>query len=271
MNTKLLRTIACGSLALALVSAQAQLTYSTTAPTPGANDQYSFNGAANAGVNVGSGYQGAYTYVAFDQGGAAQGQIFTTGGNAGGYALSGFWLQHVLYASLYGGGNHAGDANNGTWWQTLNAGAVLTYRVSSISGTTLTPLATATYTVTGTEPNTLGNNPGPNSLGTGNWLDLTFASPITLAPNTQYAIDLAETSQFSAPAFYFETEGTDGTTTSAYAGGSAYTATGDGTTATIYSGESRVFDAILTAVPEPTTFALLGLGGSALLFRRRRA
>jgi PEP-CTERM motif len=271
MKTKLATTVICGSVALALVSAQAQLTYSTTTPTPGADDQYSFNGAANAGVNVGSGYQGAYTYVAFDNGSAAQGQIFTTGGNAGGYTLSGFWLQHVLYTSVYDGSNHSGDANNGTWWNTLNAGAVLTYRVSSISGTSLTPLATETYTVTGTESNTLGNNSGANSLGTGNWLDLTFASPITLAPNTQYAVDLAETGGTANPAFYFETDGTDGTTTSAYTGGNAYTAAGDGTTATIYSGESRVFDTVLTAVPEPTSFALLGLGSLAFLLRRRSA
>jgi len=255
-------------MALALASAQAQLTYSTTAPTPGAADQFSFNGAANAGVNVGSGLQGSHTYVAMDNGAAAQGQIFTTGGNAGGYLLDGFWLQHVLYTSIY----NATGPGNGTFWSTTGAGAVLTYRVSSISGTTLTPLFTQTYTITGTELNTLGNTTGTigvANLGTGNYLDLTFSSPVSLAANTQYAIDLSETSQFSAANFYFETDGTDGTTTSAYTGGSAYTAAGDGTAATIYSGTSRVFDANLVAVPEPTSIALCSLGGLALLFRRR--
>src|ERR1039457_4547055 len=165
-KTKLLAGITFG-LVLALSPAYAQsLIFSTVTPTPGANDIYNLTAGANDSDNV-SGGNDAATYVAMDRD-AAQGQTFTTGNNTGGYTLNGFWLQHALYQTSQG---------NGTWWNVNTAGAQLTFRLLDPTANSI--LDSASYTITGTEPNNFGQAPGANSLGTGTWMYFTFGSPIT--------------------------------------------------------------------------------------------
>lgn len=250
MKIKLL-TI-CGAVALLGVAAQAQtVSFSTTAPTLGASDLYNLTAGANDSDNVNGGADSA-TYVAMDQN-VAQGQTFTTGSDVGGYTLNGFWLQHALYQTFQG---------NGTFWNVNTAGAQLTFRLLDPVGDTI--LASSSYTITGTEPNNFGGNVGINNVGTGTWMYFTFGSPITLSANTSYGLDVQAA---ASPNFYFETAGDN---TDVYAGGSAYTTTRTGSTPTINTGD-HVFDVSLTPVPEPSTLALIGLGGLAVLLRRRSA
>jgi hypothetical protein len=250
MKIKLL-TI-CGAMALLGVAAQAgTVSFSTTAPTPGASDLYNLTAGANDSDNVSAGNDAA-TYVPMDRD-VAQGQTFTTGGFAGGYILNGFWLQHVLYQVYQG---------NGTFWNVNTAGAQLTFRLLDPIGDTA--LASSSYTITGTEPNNFAGNVGLNNVGTGTWMYFTFDSPITLSANTSYGLDLQTG---TSPNFYFELAGDN---TDVYAGGSAYSTTRAGTTPTMDTGD-RVFDVSLTPVPEPSTLALIGFGGLALLLRRRSA
>ncbi len=269
MNTKLLTAIVCGSLALAMMSAQAaSLILTPTAPTPGANDIYNFTGAAADGGNASDG--GAYlngaandgfTYVAGDQ--TTKGQTFTTGGLTGGYELSDIWVQHVGYTA----NGPDGDPNfNGTWWH-MAAGGTLTLRVTdpSQAGGAGFALATDTYTTTGLEGWGTGYNNSNN--GDGMWLHFTLAAPVTLAANSMYGFDLTGSANNNV---FFEWLGTS---TDAFSGGSAYrgsTVAAPDNTLNGLVGD-RVFLVGLTPVPEPSTFALMAVGGLAGLLRRRSA
>lgn len=269
MNTKLLTTVVCGSLALAVASAQAaSLTLTPTAPTPGAYDVYNFTGAGADGGNVNDGatypngwLNDPFTYVAGDQ--TTKGQTFTTGGLPGGYTLSSIWVQHAGYTSNSDPGL---GTYNGTWWH-MAAGGTLTLRVTDPSqvGNAGFALATETYTTTGLEGWGTGYNNSDN--GDGMWLDFTLATPITLAANTAYGFDLTGSANNSV---FFEWLGTSSDVLN---GGSAYrgstVATPDNTLNALAG--DRVFLVGLTPVPEPSIFALIGLGGLASLLRRRSA
>jgi len=147
----------------------------------------------------------AATYIANDR--TDLGQSFTTGSAAGGYLMRGFWLKHVLFES---------SLTNGTWWDMDNAGAVVTYRVTQVSGTALTVQATDSCTITGTEPGNPGANAAAEALGTGTWIYFEFDTPVALAADSQYACDVSVT----AGALFFETAGV---IDDRYAGGTAYT------------------------------------------------
>ncbi len=186
----------------------ATLTIGTNAPTPGADDIYSFAGASHDGGNVcdGGAYgngaaNDAFTYVAGDR--ADQGQTFTTGSNPNGYLFNGVWARH------------AGYTNNTalTWWE-MNSGVTIQVRVTDPqqAGTSGFALRTETYLTTGEEGWAGGFN---STNGDGDWVQIALASPVALAPNKAYGFDLTS----STTGAFFEWLGTSN---HVYAGGAAY-------------------------------------------------
>lgn len=201
--------------------------------TDSTTDQQNVAGDLNV-VNAWS--NDAATYVANDR--TNLGQTFTTGAAVGGYLMKGFWLKHVLFESTL---------TNGTWWDVDNAGAVLTFRVSQVSGTALTVQATDSYTITGTEPGNPGANPGAEALGTGTWIYFEFSTPVALAGGTQYAIDVSVT----AGGLFMETAGV---IDDQYTAGSAFTTASKGATdmGTVWAGDHTfMIDNIAIQYAEP--------------------
>jgi len=250
-------------LALACVSTQAQSIISqTAAPTLGAydiaqlvaptSDLLNINGPGKTGTDQNDGS----TYVANDRN-LSQGQLFTTGSGADSFTLTGIWVQHVGYTANL-------DMWNGTW-SGLNDGTAITLRIvdPSQQGNAGFVLESQVSTVaTGSGIGGNGGNSAPYWGGTGKWLYMALGTPVALAANTQYGFDLTSYNP------YFELAGMD---VNQYYGGSAYT-TGSKealNTGTVYAGD-RTFVVAMSPVPEPSTLALAGLGGLALLFRRRR-
>ena len=96
-----------------------------------------------------------------------------------------------------------------------------------------------------------------------------FDAPVTLAGNTEYALDIGmtdSTSSWSTGIPYIKRTADEYAGGTRYMSGTAGGGIGD-TTMNNVSGD-RVFHLDMTAVPEPATLALLGLGG--LLIRRKR-
>ena len=177
----------------------------------------------------------------------AMGQTITTLSNPDGYSLDSF-----SFKSHTAGGN----ANAGT--------STYTFRIGTIFGTTFTSLASGSA------------NPS-DSYSAGDWLTMTFDSPVTLSADTQYAIDIRNPNT----SFGVTVDGawgwrTAGEIDSSYTGGSAYVSGFNGGTVPDDSNVAfptidRVFHVNLAAIPEPSSTALLGLGGLALALRRRRS
>jgi hypothetical protein len=161
----------------------------------------------------------------------ARGQTFTTGSDVGGYTLN-----SITYQS----GSDRTD--NRTY----------SIRVGTISGTDITDVASESTGVTGED------------LLTNQWATWSFDTPVSLAANTVYGIDVVISSGSGHTNFR--------NTGNPYADGTAYNSGGGGVTgATISTGNyDYVFHLDMVAVPEPSTTALLGLGGLALILRRRK-
>jgi hypothetical protein len=266
MKTKLL--ILCGTVALAVVTAHAgSLNLSSTAPTPGANDIYNLTGSADDAGNVNDGgtYQNGwlndgFSYVAGDQ--TTKGQTFTTGGLVGGYILSDIWLQHAGYTANVNPGN---GTYNGTWWR-MQGGVATTVRITNPSQVGTGGFALASETCLTPGGTSWADNWYNSDNGDGMWLHITLAAPVTLAANTAYGFDFTSLNND----FFFEWLGTS---TDALGGGSAYrgsTVASPDNTLNALVGD-RVFLLGLTPVPEPSTLALIGLGGLTILLRRRSA
>jgi hypothetical protein len=184
----------------------ATASFSTTAPALGPNDISQLTGAAFRTNNVGGDVDdqgGNFVYI--DNGRPAQGQTFTTGGNANGYALTAVTVKQVAY-------------------DTYALVPDMTYhiRITSPSGGTLSVLAEETAFVPedATDCGTCNfkNNGCCDFLpGSGRYVTFTLATPVVLYPNTTYGFDLGAT---SVGDHYWETDGT--ANTNAYAGGTAY-------------------------------------------------
>lgn len=219
--------------AVCAVNAQsAVVSFSTTAPTPGAGDIYSMTGAAQDRDNVGGDgtTDGAgndnTTYIAPDR--PAQGQTFTTGSAL--MMISGIWVRHPGYS----GNNPGGDTGNNTWYQ-MSADTQITIRITNpaASGAEGFVLSSETAVITGTEPGVLPATSTNSADGTGTWIHLELANPVAVAVSTLYGFDLT-----SSDGTFFETLGIR----DAAAGGNPYTSG-----AAYTSGTGGAGDNILTA------------------------
>lgn len=170
------------------------MTFSTTVPTTSARDQFDFtdDAAVPGGTTPGG---GTYNSQAFADNGGPPGQTFTTPSGVSTYTLNSISLK----GAATGGGNSGGGVfNTGTTWGV---------RISSVSGTTLSPIKTVTGipTVTG---------------ATGiEWYTWTFsgADMLSLTPSTQYAFEVYSSSGWL---------GFDADTSDGYAGGTAFNSSG---------------------------------------------
>ncbi len=175
----------------------------------------------------------------------AMGQSFTTLSNPDGYSIDSFSFKS----------DTGGFSSNPSWG--LPGDMQYTFRIGTISGTTFSSLASGTSIPVG-------------SYTAGDWFTMTFDSPVTLSANTEYAIDILHDNTPN-----FGGWRSAGTASSVYAGGTSY-ASGvqnaplDDSNLTLHSFD-RTFHVNLAAIPEPSSTALLGLGLSSMLLRRRRS
>ena len=217
----------------------ASATFSTTAPTVGANDIAQLTGHVTSGSqankvksNVG-GALGNDTYIADDQ--MIQGQTFTTSSNTNGYQLIAVTLRHVTYNTYV-----------------LVPDLTYTIRITSPSGSTLTVLAEETafvpedFSDCSTCNFATFNGGNTDTPGSGRYITFTLDSPAVLNPNTTYGFDVGG----GSTRHYWETDGRSCTPSGPncnpvdlYSGGTAYSSGSGGsgsTTMTNRSGD-RVF------------------------------
>jgi len=221
------------------------MSFSDVAPTTGPSDQFNFLDDATipGGTTPGG---GTYNSQAYSDNAGPPGQTFTTPAGA-----LPFKINAISVKSVGDGGGGVFTAPN-TWG----------LRISSVSGTTLTPLNTVTGipTVAGTPTTSIG------------WLtwSLSDADALSLSPNTQYAFEA-----FSS-AGWFGIDATQGD--AGYANGTAFNSASparsftDTTTGNLAArGYDRTFHVALQAVPEPAAcvLAIGGLIGLQVVRRRR--
>jgi hypothetical protein len=168
---------------------------------------------------------------------AAAGQTFLTLGDAVGYEL--FALTFLQTRS------------------TSTSGGTFNLRLGTVSGATFTEIATDTVTVE-SDALSLGGSGA-------DYITFTLTSSIALDPNTLYGIDLVRTGSGN-----YINWGENANTN--YNGGQSYTSgpNGLGSATLNLANNDRIFLLDMTSIPEPTTTALLGLGGLALILRRRK-
>ena len=239
-----------GIISIIATSLQAAtISLSSTAPTVDGSDiaQLSDSGLVPFSVT-------GYTSVGDGTGDAgdvwggrgAMGQTITTLSNPDGYSLDSFSIK-----------SHTGGFSTNPAWG-LPGDIQYTFRIGTISGTTFTSLAS-------------GSAIPSDSYTAGDWFTMTFDSPVTLSADTEYAIDIIHDNTPN-----FGGWRTAGEIDSSYTGGSAYVSGFNGGTVPDDSNVAfptidRVFHVNLAAVPEPSSTALLGLGGLALMLRRKRS
>jgi hypothetical protein len=130
-------------------------------------------------------------------------------------------------------------------------------RLSSVSGTTLTPIRT--YSGIPTVTGATGNE----------WFTWSFtgADALTLSPSTQYAFEV-----FSSAGYLgFDAAVDPASYPAGYAFNSTSAARAFGSDTAQDRGYDRTFHADISPVPEPGSLGVLCLGALGLLRRRRRS
>lgn len=237
----------------------ATITLGTAVPTVG-------DGVQNLGFSTNDATNTAVAFVPSDylagDNGAALGQTFTTGANAGGYALSAISVRQVSWGTTFW------DFTGGTI--TLQIFQLNSFGINGVGS--ITPLALETATVGG-EPDGVGFSSGTPGSGA-RWLTVTLSSTVALNPNAIYGFQIMSDGTSSSDGFFMQI---DGTATNSYAGGFALGTgkiAGAIDSAAVWGGNDgqpgdRAFVASMTAVPEPSAALFGGLGLLALLRRRR--
>ena len=181
--------------------------HGSTQPVPDADDIYQFDFANVSGTNnVEGGYANA-TYIR--DGGAVQGQTFTTGSESARYELTAIWLKHVEgYETYY----------------IFDDGYTDRLRITdpSQSGTTGFVIETQELMVQTNSGSAM--NLRAFTLGTGDWIEYRLQTPIVLEGNRQYGFDVAP-GPISEENEVYELAGT---ILNEYAGGTAYSSGVDG-------------------------------------------
>ncbi|MEO7100193.1 MAG: alginate lyase family protein, partial [Luteolibacter sp.] len=243
---RLLATISAATLLIAgrstahPLSFSSTVSYSPSQPSGGAASISNWTGATfdaanigGSGVNADGGSDNgaandASTYVANNQ--PRQGQVITTGSNPNGYDVASITVRMAGYT------NNTATGNNRSGWNMNFTNGPIQIEIGKVTGTDCTTMSRQLFTA-----GSVGN-PGSGQTATGAGTYITFNLPFSthLEPNTTYGFDFWIGNGSSN---YFEWLGT---TTDAYAGGTAYTRAWWGGPITPLAGE-RVFMVNMTA------------------------
>ena len=231
--------ILAASAALAFASAQAgTLVFSSAVPTFDGDDitQLGFGpGADGLNLATDASDNDNARYIAHDR--PAQGQTFTvtTAGN----------IQSLTLKNIFG--------------FFIADSTPITVRLNTITGGTNLALVASETVIVGTQ-----------SRAAGDYFTFSFTSPVAVSPGL-YGFDFGATGSGN----YFAI---DGALQASYAGGSAYSSgpitggkgNGVGDATATLRDTDRTFGVAFTAIPEPSSFALVLVGSLGLVGMRRR-